>query len=114
MRGVYVPTRTMTFLLDGSSPHARGLPQYAETKTYKGRIIPACAGFTELLTPRERGCPDHPRMRGVYAPSVAAGGAQFGSSPHARGLLWCPPLRRGIMGIIPACAGFTTRSNFGC
>ena len=37
-----------------------------EILRHKIRIIPARAGFTITLTPRERGCPDHPRACGVY------------------------------------------------
>ena len=53
---------------------------------------------------------DHPRSRGVYAPPVPPIPTHLGSSPLARGL---PPIHLTIpysLGIIPARAGFTTRS----
>ena len=70
-------------------------------------IIPARAGFTgahSLGTLIRR---DHPRSRGVYAPTMQTARSIFGSSPLARGL-------RGVLvreflprRIIPARAGFT-------
>ena len=72
-------------------------------------IIPARAGFTAVggLPVRCRG--DHPRSRGVYGALDPVGGASHGSSPLARGL---PPqcgAPFGILGIIPARAGFTMK-----
>ena len=91
----------------GSSPHARGLRPVSSVMVMVVRIIPACAGFTPRLTPRERGCPDHPRTRGVYAREPGSTGSAFGSSPHARGL----PVESAHSAtdgrIIPARAGFT-------
>ena len=91
----------------GSSPHARGLRPVSSVMVMVVRIIPACAGFTPRLTPRERGCPDHPRTRGVYAREPGSTGSAFGSSPHARGLHQQRGGHRGRRGIIPARAGFT-------
>ena len=71
------------------------------------RIIPACAGFTDLLTVDTFSGEDHPRMRGVYHTETTRRVSFHGSSPHARGL----PVTGGDGfewgGIIPACAGFT-------
>ena len=74
------------------------------------RIIPARAGFT--CTHRSSGspAPDHPRSRGVYDNSHDLDTQLTGSSPLARGL------RKSLSrlpvgdGIIPARAGFTSRS----
>ena len=95
----------------GSSPHARGLRPVSSVMVMVVRIIPACAGFTPRLTPRERGCPDHPRTRGVYASAIWSGATQEGSSPHARGLHQQRGGHRGRRGIIPARAGFTLRTG---
>ena len=72
------------------------------------RIIPACAGFTFVVTNSDNEERDHPRMRGVYVVTAPVSGGDEGSSPHARGLP-VPSWRRGACPrIIPACAGFTT------
>ena len=45
-RGVYPEVGVRSIWNRGSSPHARGLPQVAETRFGGFRIIPARAGFT--------------------------------------------------------------------
>ena len=54
---------------------------------------------------------DHPRSRGVYAGAKMAAGGGNGSSPLARGLRPCRTARVVRAGIIPARAGFTSRSR---
>ena len=63
------------------------------------------------MTPRERGCPDHPRTRGVYAVVCGPVGVRWGSSPHARGLRDQYAEREEHGRIIPARAGFTYRAG---
>ena len=88
-RGVYSASMSMTPVVPGSSPLARGLRCEGRSVAESGRIIPARAGFT------------------TAGPSGEARSA--GSSPLARGLRGaCAP--RGVLGgIIPARAGFTPR-----
>ena len=76
-------------LVQGSSPHARGLRRRGWAPAQYLRIIPARAGFTSRRGRPGRAGPDHPRTRGVYD----AVESQSTGSP------W----------IIPACAGFTPR-----
>ena len=73
----------------------------------EGRIIPARAGFTCRVFAPFLSCRDHPRSRGVYFTTIFAGPTILGSSPLARGLHQCFPVRAGGYGIIPARAGFT-------
>ena len=55
---------------------------------------------------------DHPRMRGEHIPKYTFTISFMGSSPHARGALTkCSPVFP-LVGIIPACAGSTTRWDF--
>ena len=54
---------------------------------------------------------DHPRSRGVYATASSPSTPRLGSSPLARGLPVANDLRVEHVGIIPARAGFTTRSG---
>ena len=54
---------------------------------------------------------DHPRSRGVYEGVLEEVGDRPGSSPLARGLRGGHEARRQPGGIIPARAGFTSRSQ---
>ena len=71
------------------------------------RIIPARAGFTPLAPHCVVQYRDHPRSRGVYAPTPSSNPDGLGSSPLARGLLLRLRRRAVRRGIIPARAGFT-------
>ena len=73
-------------------------------------IIPACAGNTiagMLATTKHR---DHPRMRGEHTRPGTCPPDDWGSSPHARGTLGRDDSGHRDTGIIPACAGNTSRS----
>ena len=107
MRGVYAPQLFRARRWTGSSPHARGLRRGRGRRPARGRIIPACAGFTGPGGPGWWSWPDHPRMRGVYPLVAPQGVLHLGSSPHARGLHTDIIVGAGIHRIIPACAGFT-------
>ena len=94
----------------GSSPLARGLRGRLVLVGAVAGIIPARAGFT-AASPRIRiSRQDHPRSRGVYGRSELGNRVGGGSSPLARGLQDLQWLERAHGGIIPARAGFTTRS----
>ena len=88
-RGVYVQRSRACRIKLGSSPLARGLRPAVTGVPHQARIIPARAGFTDLLLLFEEQVEDHPRSRGVYVVEEAAGASG--------------------MGIIPARAGFTLR-----
>ena len=94
---------------DGSSPLARGLPLDGDDGPALAGIIPARAGFTVMCSRRSRGAPDHPRSRGVYCDWPWRERIVTGSSPLARGLQHRLRLRRVLLRIIPARAGFTPR-----
>ena len=74
-------------------------------------IIPAHAGFTVRRTGWRGRLKDHPRTRGVYQVSRYERSSSEGSSPHTRGLLTGESRLRGLRGIIPAHAGFTSVSS---
>ena len=130
-RGVYMSPVVAGASVPGSSPLARGLLVPVPGVYDVSGIIPARAGFTASGPRPPSSWRDHPRSRGVYnsaADDVPYGmgssrsrGVYFlsawgaflapGSSPLARGLqLRCRrrPLRYGI---IPARAGFTSRTE---
>ena len=99
-RGVYASQYRVAYARAGSSPLARGLPMTATAALDVYRIIPARAGFTELVAERPRRVRDHPRSRGVYTGP--------GTDPHSRGVYdGGVELRLVVGGIIPARAGFT-------
>ena len=107
MRGVYYHEIAHEIADQGSSPHARGLPQPSAGGSAAAGIIPACAGFTVQHRTGRRRTADHPRMRGVYPSLLSTPILGSGSSPHARGLRPRVAARTLAARIIPACAGFT-------
>ena len=86
-RGVYPITIKATIPSEGSSPLARGLRMLRSPTIRRARIIPARAGFTPRISPRQA--------------------SQRGSSPLARGLQHPHQRSADEGGIIPARAGFT-------
>ena len=110
-RGVYAPRTRVVCLSDGSSPLARGLPSEGHVLAVLRGIIPARAGFTQARLCRRRQLGDHPRSRGVYGFICPVSNRVGGSSPLARGLREPVADVERVGGIIPARAGFTTRSS---
>ena len=110
-RGVYPVVPDPHRRIRGSSPLARGLQSIMRPEWTRAGIIPARAGFTgstlDMAVSRE----DHPRSRGVYCVRVFFVLAASGSSPLARGLRVSRRMRMGRAGIIPARAGFTSRTG---
>ena len=110
-RGVYTSSALTGARACGSSPLARGLPEAHLCGSLAVGIIPARAGFTPHRPGGGAPAQDHPRSRGVYIRICDALGIRPGSSPLARGLhggLSFSPVRGWI---IPARAGFTTRTT---
>ena len=96
--------------LEGSSPLARGLRDGGREHAAARRIIPARAGFTSPPNRQVHRRTDHPRSRGVYSPSSWRMPRRVGSSPLARGLHIVRVANLTVIRIIPARAGFTSRS----
>ena len=97
----------MTKNTDGSSPLARGLPEYYSWDSGFVGIIPARAGFTSTTRSRRTARTDHPRSRGVYSLWSTSRATGVGSSPLARGLPVLHEPDGTLRRIIPARAGFT-------
>ena len=110
-RGVYFPGPFASGNLEGSSPHARGLPRNRNSRRSGLGIIPARAGFTCRGVADVLGVPDHPRTRGVYTGHHTLLQCRWGSSPHARGLRYSISVVTHDGGIIPARAGFTAPAD---
>ena len=91
----------------GSSPLARGLRKTCFLQDDAARIIPARAGFTELVGKTVSVTEDHPRSRGVYSFEFRVFEYSMGSSPLARGLRIPAAHHQIALRIIPARAGFT-------
>ena len=106
-RGVYVHDHARDHECEGSSPLARGLRVFSTAQHLEIGIIPARAGFTDLLSKFPSGTSDHPRSRGVYVSEDGCERAWLGSSPLARGLPRLLHLSSNVPRIIPARAGFT-------
>ena len=73
----------------------------------EARIIPARAGFTDLMVEKGGNRADHPRSRGVYPNEGLWTATVTGSSPLARGLHGGSESGQDACRIIPARAGFT-------
>ena len=110
-RGVYFRELWIKGLPAGSSPLARGLRRRRAVGLRRGGIIPARAGFTPRPPCRRPSRPDHPRSRGVYLLQAVMIVSFLGSSPLARGLPAALPWGMVWLGIIPARAGFTSRTR---
>ena len=110
-RGVYAQPPRLRAHRSGSSPLARGLRRHRRHAKGRQGIIPARAGFTRRTVTRVTHTWDHPRSRGVYTATLDDLTWTPGSSPLARGLR--SPLLPviGGPGIIPARAGFTSRTT---
>ena len=107
VRGVNPCPRANSGMHLGSSPRARGQRGPQRPAQGSGRIIPACAGSTAVVSPPLEVPADHPRVRGVNASELSTSSIETGSSPRARGQR---PKRREYLRvgrIIPACAGST-------
>ena len=113
-RGVYVLRKAALKSESGSSPLARGLPTGHLPWVRAVRIIPARAGFTAHASSSHSHPGDHPRSRGVYSVTWPTSARPLGSSPLARGLRFGKPRETVANRIIPARAGFTTRSPMRC
>ena len=106
-RGVYHLAGKVQGHEGGSSPLARGLPQFLDLEPESLGIIPARAGFTRAWPRGPSASRDHPRSRGVYPTHFPYTPHPPGSSPLARGLPQVDSRGIGALGIIPARAGFT-------
>ena len=94
----------------GSSPRVRGaLNAFVASRLYDG-IIPACAGSTTAVASTCAARWDHPRVCGEHVKYDVGGSAIRGSSPRVRGALALHPCGVDDGGIIPACAGSTSRA----
>ncbi len=111
MCGEHIVKLFAQFVHMGSSPHVRG----ALFSPFRGfafaGIIPACAGSTPWRRTAQPPHRDHPRMCGEHLRKLSAPRYSAGSSPHVRGALRCRFQRLNTLGIIPACAGSTTRPS---
>ena len=106
-RGVYPSASEAIRPRCGSSPLARGLRRPTQWENPLRRIIPARAGFTDVVEAVAGGGADHPRSRGVYRSRGFTCSPGRGSSPLARGLPMKTPIPERVGRIIPARAGFT-------
>ena len=97
--------------IPGSSPLVRGARETMTVKASDQGIIPACAGSTCDWQGDKLDFRDHPRLCGEH-PAAFTSPVQYpGSSPLVRGAHLCRHQLLRREGIIPACAGSTSRSR---
>ncbi len=114
MRGEHATTGGRIKETCGSSPHARGTPQFNAVHARHQRFIPACAGNTYQSTGRSAFRSVHPRMRGEHVRKPCGALMMLGSSPHARGTRYVRWPRKWRARFIPACAGNTVCPTMSC
>ena len=85
MRGEDATAVSMSDVVVGSPPHARGRPRPVRIPPGGPGITPACAGKTQRRTSIRAPRRDHPRMRGEDVVCAVICGQRHGSPPHARG-----------------------------
>ena len=112
MRGEHLHGANVGISSVGSSPHARGARGRRCRRIRPCRIIPACAGSTPSPSSSGSSWRDHPRMRGEHSTGCGDPVQARGSSPHARGALLGVDGLGAARGIIPACAGSTSRRRW--
>ena len=93
----------------GSSPRVRGKPSAWESPKLRSGLIPACAGKTADSLPPRPSLPAHPRVCGENDNPNATSLSGTGSSPRVRGKPRISNTPRGDEGLIPACAGKTSK-----
>ena len=101
--------RTVRLTSDGSSPRVRGKPLAASPLDCVRGLIPACAGKTNAARFQSRAGRAHPRVCGENTRRSAHQTVKGGSSPRVRGKPSCTLTVAGQRGLIPACAGKTSR-----
>ena len=98
--------------LRGDHPRVRG--EHSDTPAlskFLRWIIPACAGSTKSMVMSPGRAWDHPRVRGEHIAAASPVGRLVGSSPRARGAHRSGSNFERNQGIIPACAGSTSRDD---
>ena len=107
--GENVLMRETIHLVTGSSPRVRGKQRSLDGgQTWEG-LIPACAGKTRRKRMPERMHRAHPRVCGENDNQHQNSSVEVGSSPRVRGKLLGHSSPETTLGLIPACAGKTTR-----
>ena len=111
MCGEHWYTAQLKYTCLGSSPHVRGTRRSRFQPWCRSGIIPACAGNTNHCKARLGYSGDHPRMCGEHKLLTGFMALVTGSSPNVRGTQCSCIQNRLQSGIIPACAGNTSRNR---
>ena len=98
----------------GSSPRVRGARTMVVSSSPPHGIIPACAGSTLQSSRTKCTRTDHPRVCGEHHYLLQDDITSPGSSPRVRGAPNSVLVHYPDVGIIPACAGSTSRRNRRC
>ena len=93
----------------GSSPRVRGKHGEWMRAYMNVGLIPACAGKTLALLRFHASSRAHPRVCGENVSGCVSASSVWGSSPRVRGKQTTPVESSHCAGLIPACAGKTSR-----
>ena len=107
--GEHAAERAAAEVWAGSSPRVRGARVLLAQDLRGDGIIPACAGSTTGRATCTYQPRDHPRVCGEHPDYIDTKQKKKGSSPRVRGALTLSVASLMCSGIIPACAGSTSR-----
>ena len=107
MRGEYNLSEDNHARVIGSPPHAWGILIFHLVSFPRRRFTPTCVGNTAPLYDQLAFSSVHPHMRGEYAQYFGVIPAQYGSPPHAWGILPALCLLEGPPRFTPTCVGNT-------
>ena len=109
--GENVGAKVRTWPRPGSSPRVRGKPGVHAGPGRVHGLIPACAGKTISQSARTRNVSAHPRVCGENLAHLWVKRDGRGSSPRVRGKQAHRESNAHEPGLIPACAGKTSRAR---
>ena len=105
--GGYGEKDVTKLLMDGSSPHIRGIRNRTGHVLDLDGFIPACTGDTPLQTGEALRLEVHPRVYGGHGMERLSLEFEQGSSPRVRGILYLVFRIQAVLWFIPACTGDT-------
>ena len=112
MRGEYDFRLVVLDTLDGSPPHAWGIPRQCRAGVRHLRFTPTCVGNTATYYGWHPPEPVHPHMRGEYGCQFLMVSTACGSPPHAWGILADYGCENPLLRFTPTCVGNTSIQKF--
>ena len=107
MHGEYIIMIILNLLLNGSPPHAWGIPHVIIAEIRHLRFTPTCMGNTLVSAGSANAPAVHPHMHGEYRDCPCHNRCPEGSPPHAWGIPKFMLHPRVLVRFTPTCMGNT-------